>query len=85
LEFNLDAFEDFLTDKRIKISRVDLVLKIQRILDAKKKKSKITVRKNEYISCVSWVISDYDIDPADLVIDGEFKEVVATEAIDFEQ
>ena len=70
LEFNLDSFEDYLTENRIKIKRVDLVMKVQRILKAKKNHGKV-----EGKSCVSWKINDYDIDKSDLVIDGEYEEV----------
>jgi hypothetical protein len=37
LEFNLDAFEDFLTDKRIKIARVDLVMQGSKNFKSQKK------------------------------------------------
>ena len=70
LDFNLDSFEDYLTEKKIKIKRVDLVMKVQRILKAKKNHGKV-----EGNSCVSWKINDYDIDKSDLVIDGEYEEV----------
>ena len=76
LEFNLDSFEDYLTEKKIKIKRVDLVMKVQRILKAKKNHGKV-----EGKSCVSWKINDYDIDKSDLVIDGEYEEVTETERI----
>jgi hypothetical protein len=85
LDFNLDAFEDFLTDKRIKIARVDLVLQVQRILKAKKNRGKVKIKDDQYKSCVSWKIEDYEIDMEDLIIEGEYKEVVNTESIDFEQ
>ena len=85
LDFNLDAFEDFLTDKRIKIARVDLVLQVQRILKAKKNRGKVKIKDDQYKSCVSWKIEDYEIDMEDLIIDGEYKEVIKTESIDFEQ
>ena len=85
LDFNLDAFEDFLTDKRVKIARVDLVLQVQRILKAKKNRGKVKIKDDQYKSCVSWKIDDYEIDMEDLIIDGEYKEVIKTESIDFEQ
>ena len=88
LEFNLDAFEDFLTDKRIKIARVDLVMQVQRILKAEKNRGKVKIKEKEYRSCVSWKIDDYEIDLDDLIIDGEYKEVIKKEnieSIDFEQ
>jgi hypothetical protein len=76
LEFNLDSFEDFLVEKRIKIKRADLVLDIKKILKAKKKHGKINGK-----SCVSWRIKDYEIDKSNLVIDGEYEEVEETERI----
>ena len=76
LEFNLDSFEDFLVEKRIKIKRADLVLDIKKILKAKKKHGKVNGK-----SCVSWRIKDYEIDKSNLVIDGEYEEVEETERI----
>ena len=76
LEFNLDSFEDFLVEKRVKIKRVDLVMNIQRILKAKKYHGKV---KNK--SCVSWRIDEYDLAKEDLVIDGEYEEVKEPERI----
>ena len=76
LEFNLDSFEDFLVEKRVKIKRVDLVMNIQRILKAKKYHGKV---KNK--SCVSWRIEEYDLAKEDLVIDGEYEETKETERI----
>ena len=76
LEFNLDAFEDFLVEKRVKIKRVDLVMNIQKILKAKKYRGKIKNR-----SCVSWRIENYELARENLVIDGEYEEVNQTERI----
>jgi len=76
LEFNLDSFEDFLVEKRVKNKRVDLVMNIQRILKAKKYHGKV---KNK--SCVSWRIDKYDLAKEDLVIDGEYEEVKEPERI----
>ena len=76
LEFNLDSFEDFLVEKRVKIKRVDLVMNIQKILKAKKYHGKVKNR-----SCVSWRIEQYDLLKEDLVIDGEYEEVKETERI----
>ena len=76
LEFNLDSFEDFLVEKRVKIKRVDLVMNIQKILKAKKYHGKV---KNK--SCVSWRIEEYDLAKEDLVIDGEYEETKETERI----
>ena len=70
LEFNLDNFEDFLVEKKVRMARVDLVLKIQKILRAKKIKGKINSK-----SCVRWRISDYDIPRDDLIVEGEAIEV----------
>ena len=71
LDFNLNSFENFLNEKRIKIKRVDLVMNIQKILKAKKYRGKVKNR-----SCVSWRIDNYDIPKEDLVIDGEITEEV---------
>ncbi len=76
LEFNLDSFEDFLVEKRVRIKRVDLVMNIQRILKAKKYHGKVNNK-----SCVSWRIEQYDLLKEDLVIDGEYEEVKETERI----
>ena len=76
LEFNLDSFEDFLVEKRVKIKRVDLVMNIQKILKAKKYHGKVKKR-----SCVSWRIEEYDLAKEDLVIDGEYEETKETERI----
>jgi len=76
LEFNLDSFEDFLVEKRIKIKRVDLVMNIQKILKAKKNHGKVKGK-----SCVSWRIKNYQLASEDLVIDGEYEEVKETERI----
>ena len=72
----MDSFEDYLTEKKIKIKRVDLVMKVQRILKAKKNHGKVGEK-----SCVSWKIKDYNIDKSDLVIDGEYEDVPDTERI----
>ena len=76
LEFNLDSFEDFLVEKKIKMKRVDLVMNIQKILKAKKNRGKVKGK-----SCVSWKIEDYDLEKENLVIDGEYEEVKETERI----
>ena len=85
LDFNLDSFEDFLAEKRIKIARVDLVMLVQRVLKAIKNRGKVKVNENQYKSCVSWKIDNYQLDLEDLIVEGEYKEVVNTESIDFEQ
>ena len=71
LEFNLDKFEDYLNSQKINLDRVDLVIKIQRILKAKKVHGKF-----ENKSCVSWKIEDQKIEKEDLIIDGEYKEII---------
>ena len=76
LEFNLDSFEDFLVEKRVKLKRVDLVMNIQKILKAKKYHGKVKGK-----SCVSWKIENYDLEKENLVIDGEYEEVKKTERI----
>ena len=70
LEFNLDKFEDYLNSQKINLDRVDLVIKIQRILKAKKVHGKF-----ENKSCVSWKIEDQKMEKEDLIIDGEYKEI----------
>ena len=77
LDFNLDSFEDFLEEKKVKIKRVDLVMKVQRILNAKKNHGKINNK-----SCVSWKIKNYQLAKEDLVIDGEATEVEVKEITD---
>jgi len=76
LEFNLDSFEDFLVEKKVKMKRVDLVMNIQKILKAKKNRGKVKGK-----SCVSWKIENYDLEKENLVIDGEYEEVKKTERI----
>jgi len=70
LEFNLDKFEDYLHRQKINLERVDLVIKVQRVLKAKKVHGKFDNK-----SCVSWKIKDQNVEQEDLIIDGEFKEI----------
>ena len=70
LEFNLDKFEDYLHRQKINLERVDLVIKVQRVLKAKKVHGKFDNK-----SCVSWKIKDQKVEQEDLIIDGEFKEI----------
>jgi hypothetical protein len=70
LEFDLDSFEDYLQKQRVNFERVDLVLKIQRILKARKIKGKINNK-----SCVSWRVFNYELNNDDLIIEGEAHEV----------
>jgi hypothetical protein len=70
LEFNLDNFEDYLESKKVNLNRVDLVLKIQRVLKAKKNRGKFQDK-----SCVSWRIDSPDIDKEDITVEGDFKEI----------
>ena len=56
--------------QKINLDRVDLVIKIQRILKAKKVHGKF-----ENKSCVSWKIEDQKMEKEDLIIDGEYKEI----------
>ena len=51
------------------MKRVDLVLKIQRILKAKRDRGKINEK-----SCVSWKIQNYEIAKENLVVEGEYTE-----------
>ena len=71
LFFNLDKFEDYLHKQKVNLPRVDLVIKCQNILKAKKNHGKYGTK-----SCVSWRIKDHKIDREDLIIDGEYQEVV---------
>tara|TARA_R100000306_G_C4364045_1_gene136718 strand:+ start:40 stop:1503 length:1464 start_codon:yes stop_codon:yes gene_type:complete len=76
LAFNLDNFEDFLNDsKRISMARVDLVMKIQRVLKAKKDHGKVKDQEGKRASCVSWRIFNYDIPQESLIIEGEAVEI----------
>ena len=70
LEFNLDKFEDYLHKQKVNLPRVDLVIKCQRILKAKKNHGKFGDK-----SCVSWKILNQEIDKEDLIIEGEYREI----------
>ena len=70
IEFNLNDFEDYLEERRIRMARVDLVLKVQKILKAEKIKGKINNK-----SCVRWRIQKYEVPKEDLIIEGEAIEV----------
>jgi hypothetical protein len=70
LEFNLDKFEDYLHRQNINLARVDLVIKCQSILKAKKNHGKFGDK-----SCVSWRILNQDLDKEDLIVDGEYEEI----------
>ena len=70
LEFNLDKFEDYLHKQKVNLPRVDLVIKCQKILKAKKNHGKFGDK-----SCVSWRILDQEVDKDDLIVDGEYKEL----------
>ena len=71
LEFSLDRFEDYLQSQKINYERVDLVMKIQRILKAKKNRGKYKEK-----SLVSWRIDQPEIDNEDIILEGEFTENV---------
>ena len=66
LEFNLDSFEDYLQVQKVNYKRVDLVMKIQDILKARKKTGK---HKNK--SLVSWVIEEPEIENEDIIFEGK--------------
>ena len=66
LEFNLDSFEDYLQVQKVNYKRVDLVMKIQDILKARKKHG---THQNK--SLVSWVIEEPDIDNEDIIFEGK--------------
>ena len=66
LEFNLDSFEDYLQVQKVNYKRVDLVMKIQDILKARKKHG---THQNK--SLVSWVIEEPDIENEDIILEGK--------------
>jgi len=70
LEFNLDKFEDYLHRQKVNLPRVDLVIKCQRILKAKKNHGKFGTK-----SCVSWRMLDQEVDKDDLIIEGDYQEI----------
>jgi len=70
LDFKLDKFEDYLQRQKVNLPRVDLVLKIQRILKAIKNRGKYNSK-----SCVSWTIKDHYIEQEDLIVEGEYEEI----------
>ena len=70
LEFNLDHFEDELEKNRINLPRVDLVLKVQRVLKAKKYHG-----KHDNKSCVSWKVEGQEVNKGALLIEGEYVEI----------
>jgi|TARA_A100001201_G_scaffold1853_2_gene4765 hypothetical protein len=70
LEFNLDRFEDYLHRQKVNLARVDLVIKCQQILKAKKNHGKFAGK-----SCVSWRILNRDVDKDDLIIEGVYNEI----------
>ena len=70
LEFNLNEFESYLQEQRINHKRVDLVLKIQDILKARRKTGTYMSK-----SLVSWVIKNPKIENADLMVEGTSEEV----------
>ena len=67
-------FEDYLHKQRINMQRVDLVLKVQRILKARKIKGKVDNK-----SCVSWRVFNYGLDKNDLIIEGESQDIPTNE------
>ena len=70
LEFNLNEFESYLQEQRINHKRVDLVLKIQDILKARRKTGTYMSK-----SLVYWVIKNPKIENADLMVEGTSEEV----------
>ena len=70
LEFNLDKFEDYLHRQKVNLLRVDLVIKCQKILKAKKNHGKFNNK-----SCVSWRILNHAVSTEDLIVEGEYKEI----------
>jgi|TARA_R110002049_G_scaffold195525_1_gene364650 hypothetical protein len=80
LEFNLDHFEDYLHSQKVNLERVDLVLKIQDILQAKKNRGKYLGK-----SCPAWKINNPELPIEDLVIEGEYIEETGGLIDDFEK
>ena len=78
IQFNLDMFEDYLESQKINMKRVDLVMKIQMILEGKKIHGKDPNNK----SFVYWKIDKPDIDKEDILVEGEVVEEV--QQIDYE-
>ena len=78
IQFNLDMFEDYLESQKINMKRVDLVMKIQMILEGKKIHGKDPNNK----SFVYWKIDKPDIDKEDILVEGEVVEEV--KQIDYE-
>ena len=78
IQFNLDMFEDYLESQKINMKRVDLVMKIQMILEGKKIHGKDSNNK----SFVYWKIDKPDIDKEDILVEGEVVEEV--QQIDYE-
>ncbi len=78
LEFSLNGFEDYLEEQRVSYKkRVDLVLLVQDVLNAKRKTGTYLTK-----SLVSWVIKDPEIQNEDILLAGKSEE---TEEINFEQ
>jgi len=69
LEFNLNNFEDYLQSQKINMERVDLVMKMQDILKAKKHHGKYLGK-----SCVSWKIENPELMQEDIILEGEYYE-----------
>ena len=80
LEFNLDNFEDYLHNQKVNLERVDLVIKIQDILQAKKDHGKYLGK-----SCPAWKINSPELPLEDLVIEGEYIEETGGLIDDFEK
>ena len=70
LEFSLNRFEDYLIKQKINLPRVDLVIKCQNVLKAKKNHGKYGTK-----SCVSWRILNYKVEKEDLILEGVYQEV----------
>lgn len=66
IEFNLDNFEKDLAKNKVNMKRVDLVMKIQNILKAKKNHGDYRGK-----SCVSWLIKGEGISNEKIIWEGE--------------
>ena len=69
LEFNLNNFEDYLQAQKVNMERVDLVMKMQDILKAKKHHGKYLGK-----SCVSWKIENPELMQEDIILEGDYYE-----------
>ena len=77
LHINLNKFEDYLVSQRINMERVDLCLKMQRVLKAKRVPGKYKDK-----SCVSWKIDKPEIDKEDIILEGQAVDIEDTPVLE---